>query len=143
MNDQNQTKVGVGLFIVKGNSILLGRRKNAHGPGEYAGAGGHLEHLELFEDAALRELREEMGEDIQVRDLKLLSLTNLRKYRPKHYIDIGIIAEWVSGEPKVMEPDKIESWQWFDMDELPGPLFGIIPNYVEAFKTGRVYFPES
>lgn len=143
MKSKNITRVGVGLFIVRDNKILLDKRKNSHGSGEYAGAGGHLEHLESFEEAALRELREEMGDKIQVKNLTLLSVTNLKRYKPKHYIDIGIVAEWVSGEPVVMEPDKVEFWQWFDMDKLPKPLFGIIPNYIEAFKTGKVYFPDS
>lgn len=134
------TKVGVGVFIVRGNKILLGKRKNAHGDGEYAGAGGHLEYLETFEETALRELAEEMGDNIKVKNIRLLSVTNLRKYKPKHYIDIGMLAEWVSGEPKVMEPHKIDYWEWFDIDDLPEPLFGTIPNYVEAYKTGKVYF---
>lgn len=138
--DDKITKVGVGIFLVRGNKILLGKRKNAHGEGEYAGAGGHLEHLEDFEETVERELREEMGQDIKIRNIRFLSVTNLKKYEPKHYIDIGMTAEWISGEPKVMEPNKIECWEWFDIDDLPEPLFGVLPNYVEAFKTGKLYF---
>ena len=137
---ENIPKVGVGLLIKRENKILLGKRKNAHGSGEYATIGGHLEHLETFEQTALRELTEEMGGDIKVKNLRLLSLTNLRKYKPKHYIDIGMIADWVSGKPQVMEPDKIESWDWFDLNNLPNPLFGAIPNYIEAYRTGKIYF---
>jgi len=133
-------KVGVGLLLIKDDKILLGKRKGAHGAGEYAGFGGHLEGLETFEDGLLRELAEEGGPDIQVKNLRFLSVTNLRKYAPKHYVDIGMVAEWESGEPQIMEPDKIESWEWHDIDNLPAPLFGVIENYVEAYKTGRVYF---
>lgn len=133
-------KVGVGLLLVKDGKILLGKRKGAHGAGEYAGFGGHLEGLETFEDDLLRELAEEGGPDIKVKNLRFLSVTNLRRYAPKHYVDIGMVAEWESGEPQVMEPDKIESWDWHDIDNLPDPLFGVIENYVEAYKTGKVYF---
>jgi 8-oxo-dGTP diphosphatase len=133
-------KVGVGLLLVKDGKILLGKRKGAHGAGEYAGFGGHLEGLETFEDGLLRELAEEGGSDIKVKNLCFLSVTNLRKYAPKHYVDIGMVAEWESGEPQIMEPDKIESWGWHDIDNLPEPLFGVIDNYVEAYKTGKVYF---
>ncbi len=135
-------KVGVGLLIIKDGKVLLGKRKGAHGAGEYAGFGGHLEGQETFEDGVLRELAEEGGTDIHVNNLRMICVTNLRKYAPKHYVDIGFVAEWISGEPKVMEPDKIESWEWHDIDNLPEPLFGVIDNYVEAYKTGRMYFSE-
>lgn len=133
-------KVGVGLLLIKDGNILLGKRKGAHGAGEYAGFGEHLEGLESFEDGLLRELAEEGGAELNVHNLQFLCVTNLRKYAPKHYVDIGIIAEWKSGEPKIMEPDKIESWGWHDINNLPEPLFGVIGNYVEAYKTGKVYF---
>ena len=135
------TRVGVGLFIVRGNQTILGRRKQAHGDGEYGGAGGHLEHLETFEQAARRELAEEMGTELKVKNIRFLCLSNLRQYEPKHYVDIGLVADWVSGEPRVMEPDKVEEWGWFDLGNLPSPLFWGITNYVEAHKSGRIYFP--
>jgi len=51
------------------------------------------------------------------------------------------INEW-EGEPKVMEPDKCERWDWYDMDELPSPLFATVPSYVEAYKTGRNFWDQ-
>ena len=33
-----------------------------------------------------------------------------------------MICDLISGEPKVMEPDKNEQWQWFSWDNLPSPL---------------------
>lgn len=117
-------KVGVGLFLIKnGTHVLLGKRRGAHGDGEYGGTGGHMEGLETFAQTTLRELREEIGNDIQITEPKFLCLSNLRQYAPKHYIDIGMTAEWVSGEPQIMEPNKIESWDWYALDSLPEPLF--------------------
>ncbi len=135
-------KVGIGLFLIKDNSILLGIRKGSHGEGEYALPGGHLELNETFEECALRELAEEAGSSIKVKELRFLCVTNLRKYRPRHYVDIGILAEWSSGTPKVMEPDKKESWHWYKLDNLPKPLFGCTENYIESYKTGKSYFED-
>ncbi|HEY1645202.1 MAG TPA: NUDIX domain-containing protein [Candidatus Saccharimonadales bacterium] len=136
----NRPQVGIGIFLIKGNSLLLAKRKASHGISEYATPGGHLELNESFEDCVYRELAEEAGVDIKIKKPKLLCVTNLRKYKPKHYVDIGMLAEWVSGEAKRMEPDKKEAWDWYDLDSLPSPLFGCEENYLEAHKTGRVYF---
>jgi 8-oxo-dGTP diphosphatase len=137
--DQGRPKVGVALLIMKDGKILLGKRKGSHGAGEYAGVGGHLENLESFEECALREMREEAG-PLVVTNLRFLSVTNLRAYAPKHYVDIALVADWISGEPQVMEPDKLESWQWYDTNDLPSPLFGAVSNYLKAYKTGKTYF---
>jgi 8-oxo-dGTP diphosphatase len=133
-------QVGIGVFLVKDGLILLGRRKGSHGHGEYALPGGHLELGETFEECALRELAEEAGPDIKVKSVRFLCLTNMRRYAPKHYADIGITAEWSAGKPRVMEPEKKEDWQWYDLNDLPQPLFGCTDNYIEAYRTGKTYF---
>ncbi len=133
-------KVGVGLLLIKDGKILLGKRKSSHGAGEYGGAGGHLEQMESFEACVLRELAEEAGPGLQIRKLRFLCVCNLKKYAPKHYIDIGMVAEWKAGEPRLMEPEKLEGWAWYALDDLPEPLFGVEHEYIEAYKTGKVYF---
>lgn len=141
MNDA-RPKVGIGLLVVRNNKILLGKRKGSHGEGEYGGTGGHLESLETFEECILRELAEEAGTKLKVKNLRMMCVTNMRRYAPKHYIDIGMVAEWEAGEPEIMEPHKLESWNWYDMDDMPDPLFAVMDNYIEAYKTGRYYFSE-
>ena len=138
----DRPKVGIGILLIKdGQQILLGKRKGSHGQGEYALPGGHLEHNESFEQCVLRVLKEEAGEDIKVGRPKFLCVTNLRKYPPKHYVDIGMTVEWLSGEARLMEPDKNEGWQWFGLDDLPSPLFGCTENYIDSLRTGQSYFP--
>jgi hypothetical protein len=51
-----------------------------------------------------------------------------------------MVADWQSGEPVVCEPDKCESWGWYDPKNLPEPVFGLIPQYFEALETGKVFF---
>ena len=145
MSEQNEEligrpKVGVGLFLInENNEILLAKRSSSHGTGEYAGVGGHLENGETFEECILRELKEEAGNDLVVKNLKFLCLTNITQYAPKHYVDIGMTAQYVSGKAQVLEPTKIESWNWYPIDNLPQPLFGSTQLYVEAYKTGSKY----
>jgi 8-oxo-dGTP diphosphatase len=75
-----------------------------------------------------------------IKNIKLLCVVNLRKYAPKHYIDLGFTADWESGEPRVMEPDKAESWDWYYPDEIPFPRFGAVNQYLEAVRTGVNFF---
>ncbi len=136
--ENNLPKVGIGVMIFKDGKVLLGKRKNAHGDGSYAWPGGHMEYMESFADCAKRETMEEAG--IEIENVRFLRLMNLKTYAPKHYVDIGLAADWKSGEPQIMEPDKCEGWGWYDIDNLPQPLFDTLPTYIEAIKTGKNYF---
>lgn len=142
MTEVIRPKVGVGLLLLKGDKVLLGKRKGSHGEGEYGGTGGHLEQGETFVDCVLRELLEEAGSNIKITTPQLLCVINLRKYLPKHYVDIGMMAEWVGGEPEVTEPHKLESWDWYSLDQLPTPLFGPEEYYLQAYKTGQMHFED-
>jgi 8-oxo-dGTP diphosphatase len=138
MDQELRPKVGVGIMVLKEGRVLIGKRKGAHGEGEYAWPGGHMEYMESFEDCARREVREETGMEID--NIRFLRLMNLKQYAPKHYVDIGLIADWKSGEPRVMEPDRVEGWDWRDMNDVPEPLFATLPSYFEAYKTGRIFW---
>ena len=139
MEDKQRPRVGVGVMILKEEKVLLGKRKGESvGAGHYAWPGGHLEYMESFEGCAKREVMEETG--METDNIRFLRLLNLKDYAPKHYVDIGLIADWRSGEPKIMEPDKIERWDWYEMDKLPEPLFSTIPTYFEAYKTGKNFW---
>ena len=133
-------KVGIGVMVMKDGKILLGFRIGSHGENQYAWPGGHMEYMESFEGTAKREVKEETGMEID--NVRFLRLYNLKEYDPKHYVDIGLVADWKSGEPEIMEPNKCEGWDWYDMDDLPSPLFATIPSFIEAYKTGRNYWDQ-
>ena len=123
----DRPKVGVGVLLIKNSKILLGKRKNAHGAGTWSPPGGHLEFGESFEECAMREVLEETG--MQVKTTRRYSVTNdIFTYEHKHYITIFMIADSFIGEPKVLEPDKCESWEWFDVHNLPDNLFKPLEN---------------
>lgn len=138
MQENNRPKVGVGIFIIKDNKVLLTKRKGSHGAGEYAFPGGHLEYMESFEDCAKREAMEEAG--IEIGNIRFQLLANVKKYAPKHYVHITLYADWISGEPKNLEPDKSEGWGWYEIEDLPKPLFEMCQLSFESYKTGRNYF---
>lgn len=140
MKDKKNIKVGIGIFVLKNGKVLLTKRKSLLGRGEHASPGGHLEFGESFVECAKRECREETG--IEIKNIRFLRLANLKKYDNRHYVDIGLIADWKSGEPKVLEPGKAKSWAWYELDKLPKPLFETIKYSLKALKTGRNFFDE-
>lgn len=134
---KSQVKVGIGILVFKDGKVLLGKRKESHGKGEYASPGGHLEFGESVEQTAKRECLEEAG--IKIKNIKFLRFSNMRKYG-KHYADIGLAADWASGEPKALEAHKMEKWDWYDLDNLPKPLFAHLEDSFEALKSGKNFF---
>jgi len=125
MNMENETKrpkVGVGVWIIKDGKVLLGKRKNAHGAGSWCPPGGHLEWNESIEACALRETAEEAG--VEITNVRAQTFTNdVSLEEDTHYITICTVADYVSGQAEILEPDKCERWDWFGWDELPQPLF--------------------
>ncbi len=124
-------KIGVGVIILKGNRVLFGKRKNAHGDGSWSCPGGHLEWNETVEDCAIREVREEAG--IEIKNLRHAEFTSGDFFpkENKHYITLYIVADYDSGEVTVMEPDRTDAWEWFEWDNLPQPLFLPIQNLLD------------
>jgi 8-oxo-dGTP diphosphatase len=138
IDDHKKPKVGVGVMIFRDGKILLGKRKGSHGDGEYAFPGGHLEYMESFDNCARREVGEECG--IKIKNIRFQLLANLTMYAPKHYVHVGLLAEWESGEPKVLEPNSSESWNWHELNELPQPLFATCELAINSYRQGENYF---
>jgi len=126
--------VGISVLVVKQGKLLLGKRRGSHGAGEYAAPGGHLEHLESFQICAAREVMEEIG--IEIGPLRFLRVLNATQYAPKHYVDLAFVAEWKAGEPEVKEPDKVDRWDWYAIDDLPAPLFAMLPSAIAILRDG-------
>ncbi|MER2519809.1 MAG: NUDIX domain-containing protein [Bdellovibrionales bacterium] len=138
MEDSRRPLVGIGVMIFKDGKVLLARRKNAHGAGEYAFPGGHMEHGESFEDCARRETFEECG--IEIEDAQFLFVANILDYMPRHYVHLSLTARWKSGEPAVKELDKSEEWGWYALDAFPKPLFRVCRMSLESYLSGRKYY---
>jgi 8-oxo-dGTP diphosphatase len=134
MREQARPLVGISVLVVKRGMLLLGRRRGSHGAGEYAAPGGHLEHLETLQACAEREVLEETG--LRIGPLRFLRVLNAMQYAPKHYVDLAFVAEWLAGDPEVREPDKVDKWSWYALDDLPSPLFAMLPSAIAILRDG-------
>lgn len=118
----DRPKVGVAVLLIRDRAVLLGKRKNSHGHGQWAPPGGHLEYGESFATCAQREVLEETG--VRIYQVEFVAVTNdVFWEEQKHYITIFMRADVQEGNPLVLEPDKCEKWDWFLWDALPEPLF--------------------
>jgi 8-oxo-dGTP diphosphatase len=135
--EYERPKVGVGVLVVKDGKVLLGERLTSHGSGTWAIPGGHMEGGESFEETAQREVEEETGlTDVEVKGL--VSVSNDRVY-DKHFVSIGILVEWKSGEPYPAEPEKSQNWTWFETDELPEHIFLPSKRVLQNWLAGTIY----
>jgi 8-oxo-dGTP diphosphatase len=136
MSSEPSIKVGAGVVIIKDGMTLLAKRKGSHAAGSYGSLGGYVEFGESPVEAVKREAREELG--IEIGNIRFVSCTNMMKYG-KHYLDVSFVAEIVSGDPTIQEPDRIESVGWYPLDALPEPLFEPVRIVLDSLKTGQAF----
>lgn len=124
-------RVGVGVIVMRGTKILMGKRKGSHGAGTYSVPGGHLEFGETVGTCAKREVLEETG--IVINDpIYQAGFTNDHfKEEGKHYATLFVASRYNEGEAQNLEPEKCEGWDWYDLSDLPEPLFLPFKNYME------------
>ena len=132
--DSQYPRIGVGVIILRGKKVLLGRRKGPRSAGSYGLPGGFLENNETFEECAKREILEETG----LENLSLYPFALIGGYGDNlRYIDIIFYAEHKGKEPVAQETDRVEIWEWFNIYNLPSPLYQptklalghFLPNY--------------
>jgi 8-oxo-dGTP diphosphatase len=129
-------KVACDIFVLKEGKLLLGIRKNSYGEGNWGLPGGHLEWGEKLDDCAIRELKEETG--IEVEELVLTTVTDEAR-DIDHYVHFGFILENFTGEATLVEPEKCEKWEFFDLDNLPKNLFWPHIQLIENLKEKTLY----
>ncbi|NQU99046.1 NUDIX domain-containing protein [Candidatus Woesearchaeota archaeon] len=136
--------VGFGVMILRDGKVLLGRRHDdpekadslLEGAGKWTMPGGKLHFGETFEEGAKREVMEETG--IKVKSMKVITLTN-DIVEGAHFVTTGFLCEDSEGEAQVLEPDEITEWKWFDLNELPSPIYFPSEKVFENYKEGVFY----
>ncbi len=133
-------KVAVAVIVFRDGKILCGKRKgDGHSDGMYGVPGGHIEFGERIVEAATREIAEETG--ITVSNVSFAGIVNVREFLPAaHYIMIMLRADWVSGEPMVLEADRCDGWGWYATDALLTPLTPGTEKGIRALLEGKSMF---
>lgn len=119
MNLDKRPPVGVGVVVRCANHILLGKRKGAHGAGEWALPGGNPDAGESPREAAIRELAEETGIEVR-RGLTAIPWWTYDRFEDEglHYVTLYFkVTVDPNQQPQLREPDKCEGWRWVGVSE--------------------------
>jgi 8-oxo-dGTP diphosphatase len=113
-------KLTVDAVIVKGDRVVLVKRKNNPFKDYWALPGGFMEYGEKVEDAVLREAKEETG--LKVKIIKLTGVYSDPKRDPRgHIVSVVYLCNKVGGELKA-DTDAKEV-KWFNINEVPQLAF--------------------
>lgn len=117
MTEEIETRIGVGVLVMRDHCVLLGERVGSHGAGTWAPPGGHLESYESVHACAQRELFEETS--VIARELHdgPWSVNDFPEIA-RRYATLFVVVRAFDGEPVVREPDKCVTWRWFPWSAL-------------------------
>ncbi len=128
-NERHQVAIALFVAFLKDDQVLLSRRfETGFMDGSYDLPAGHLEPGETIKNAAVREVREELGLDIDGEKLSLFHINQSNYYGTPYINFMFSIKDW-RGVPKICEPDKSDDLRFFDLDKLPSDL---TPHVKEA-----------
>jgi 8-oxo-dGTP diphosphatase len=145
----NEKKIGVGfgIMLLKDGKVLLGKRHDdpakadsqLEGAGKWTLPGGKLHFGESFEEAAKREVKEETG--IKLNDAEVIAVNN-DVVETAHFVTVSLLSEDFEGEAQIMEPDEITEWQWFNLENLPSPLYFPTEKTIANYQQKKFYIKQ-
>ena len=127
-----EVRYGTGVWVHKGDLLLICRRHSIHGENTWCPPGGHLDPGETLEECAKREVQEEAAIEIaNLRPLEIM-IDDYNEELDVIYKTTFYRADWKAGEPVVL-PTEYYEWQWVRWEELPQPLFRPAALFVEQY----------
>jgi 8-oxo-dGTP pyrophosphatase MutT (NUDIX family) len=126
------------LLIRDGKLLMMRRFQTGWQDGNYGLPAGHLEGKETIAGTAAREAKEEIGIDIEEKDLRVVHVMH-RISPEREYVDFFLVADKWSGEPTNMEESKCDDIRWVGLDDLPGNTVQSVRAGIENYQKGILF----
>jgi 8-oxo-dGTP diphosphatase len=127
-------QIAVGAIVVKDDRLLMIQRSNDPGAGLWSLPGGRVEHGEYLAQALRREVAEETGLAVEVRDLVGI----LEVVGDPHYVILDYFAE-VTGDREPVASDDVSDARWVALDEVA--TLPCTPRFAETLRGWGVLPP--
>jgi len=121
--------IASGPVIVEDNKVLL----NKHGDTPFwKFCGGRVENFDLsLIEAAKREVKEEMGIDLEIIDPKPYLMHTLKE-TDAGTLDVILVHYLAERVGEIKPGEEIRQWAWLDIDELS--IDDLAPNIIPTLK---------
>lgn len=137
--------VGSLIFTPDDKVLLIERGAKARDEqGKLEGVGGGVDDEEQLDEALIREIKEELGDDVEVEISENFFVKILPGNNGGFWVIVDFLCKMTSGTPKIMEKDKVKAihllslkdidydrlsvFQKVTMDEYR-EKFGLLPYY--------------
>lgn len=128
-----EPRIRVSGILIKDEKILFVKhRKNKEE--YYLLPGGGVDFGESFESALKREFMEEVNLEVEVKNLAFVS-EGIDPKGEKHIISMVFVVDYVSGEVKIPEEERIIACEYLDIKELE--KYRIYPNIKKVLISGQ------
>jgi 8-oxo-dGTP diphosphatase len=124
---RDRPRVAVGAIVVRDGALLMVRRAREPARGLWTVPGGHLEAGEHLAEAVQREVAEETGLEVEVRDLMGI----FEVVGDPHFVILDFVAV-VVGDPTPVSGDDVSEVRWVALEEVPE--LDCTPRFVETMR---------
>ncbi|GAB2565116.1 NUDIX hydrolase [Gracilibacillus alcaliphilus] len=125
------------LFDEQHEKVLMVKNKGANSS-YYTLPGGAVEAGETLEEAAIREVKEETGVDIEIGGLSTVSEAFFEE-RGHHALFFTFTGKIVGGKIEILFPDEIEEIKWMEIDEAETYMY--IPEKLNGYVKTNISIP--
>lgn len=129
----------VHLILIENGKVLLQRRYNTgYEDGNYSTPGGHIDGNESIIKAMKREAIEELGIKIDEKNLQIVHVMH-RRAPDRESIDYFLTCKKYEGNIAIMEKNKCDRLDFYDLDKLPDNIIPYIKSAIEYYISDRPF----
>jgi mutator protein MutT len=128
------------LILRDNKKVLMMRRCNTgYQDGNYNLPAGHIDEGETASEAILREAEEEVGVQVESKDIEMRHVVHRVSDDGTVYVDFYFETDKWKGTPNICEPEKCDKLEWFALDNLPENMSPDVRLVLHRIDEGYIY----